>query len=135
MPTNETAAIRAGEMSKRYRKNGGTVPVASSPTFDWRPRADAVRRGLITYDGGFHRDYFKGCASSSLVTRTRCPLFIDVRVTYPLQETTMLSLLPQTRCRTRCRRRSPLPLTAKQVAELIELIKNRRLAKATSSLT
>jgi predicted nucleic acid-binding protein len=59
LPTNETAAIRAGEMSKRYRKNGGT---RSRIIADFLIGAHALMQcdGLITYDGGFHRDYFKG---------------------------------------------------------------------------
>jgi hypothetical protein len=57
--TNETAAIRAGEMSKRYRSNGGN---RSRIIADFLIGAHALMQcdGLITYDGGFHRDYFKG---------------------------------------------------------------------------
>lgn len=59
VPTNETAAIRAGEMSKRYRKNGGS---RSRIIADFLIGAHALMQcdALITYDTGFHRDYFKG---------------------------------------------------------------------------
>ena len=59
VPTNETAAIRAGDMSTRSRKNGGT---RSRIIADFLIGAHALMQceGLITYDGGFHRDYFKG---------------------------------------------------------------------------
>jgi predicted nucleic acid-binding protein len=59
VPLSETAAIRAGEMSKRYRKNGGT---RSRIIADFLIGAHALMQcdGLVTYDTGFHRDYFKG---------------------------------------------------------------------------
>ncbi len=59
VPTNETAAIRAGEMSKRYRRNGGA---RARIIADFLIGAHALMQcsGLITYDGGFHRGYFKG---------------------------------------------------------------------------
>lgn len=53
------SALRAGEMQRRYRRNGGrrerTVP-------DFLVGAHALLQcnGLITRDGGFYRDYFKG---------------------------------------------------------------------------
>jgi predicted nucleic acid-binding protein len=53
------AAIRAGEMQRRYRQRGGqrqrTVP-------DFIVGAHALLQcdGLITRDAGFFRDYFKG---------------------------------------------------------------------------
>jgi predicted nucleic acid-binding protein len=59
VPLTEKAAIRAGEMSKRYRKNGGT---RSRIIADFLIGAHALMQcdGLVTYDSGFHRDYFKG---------------------------------------------------------------------------
>ena len=53
------SALRAGEMQRRYRRNGGkrerTVP-------DFLIGAHALLQcsGLITRDGGFYRDYFQG---------------------------------------------------------------------------
>jgi predicted nucleic acid-binding protein len=53
------AAVRAGEMQRRYRQRGGqrerTVP-------DFLVGAHALLQcnALITRDGGFFRDYFKG---------------------------------------------------------------------------
>ena len=53
------AALRAGEMQRRYRQRGGnrerTVP-------DFLVGAHALMQcdGLITSDAGFFRDYFKG---------------------------------------------------------------------------
>ncbi|MFT4257827.1 MAG: type II toxin-antitoxin system VapC family toxin [Pseudoxanthomonas sp.] len=58
-PMESKSALRAGEMQRRYRKNGGrrerTVP-------DFLVGAHALLQcnGLITRDGGFYRDYFKG---------------------------------------------------------------------------
>ncbi|TDP74005.1 type II toxin-antitoxin system VapC family toxin [Roseateles toxinivorans] len=55
----QKAAIRAGEMQRRYRSRGGhrerTVP-------DFIVGAHALLQcsGLITSDEGFFRDYFKG---------------------------------------------------------------------------
>jgi predicted nucleic acid-binding protein len=59
VPLSETSAIRAGEMSKRYRQNGGT---RSRIIADFLIGAHALMQcdGLVTYDSGFHRDYFKG---------------------------------------------------------------------------
>jgi len=53
------SAVRAGEMQRRYRQRGGkrqrTVP-------DFLVGAHALLQcnALITRDGGFFRDYFKG---------------------------------------------------------------------------
>ena len=57
--TEERSAIRAGEMLKRYRQNGGRRERVLA---DFLIGAHALMQcdGLITYDGGFHRDYFKG---------------------------------------------------------------------------
>jgi predicted nucleic acid-binding protein len=57
--TNEVAAIRAGEMLKRYKLNGGS---RARIIADFLVGAHALMQcnGLITFDGGFHRDYFKG---------------------------------------------------------------------------
>ena len=57
--TEAKAAVRAGEMQRRYRQRGGkrqrTVP-------DFLVGAHALLQcnGLITRDAGFFRDYFKG---------------------------------------------------------------------------
>lgn len=57
--TESKAAVRAGEMQRRYRQRGGkrqrTVP-------DFLVGAHALLQcdALITRDGGFFRDYFKG---------------------------------------------------------------------------
>ncbi len=53
------AALRAGEMQRRYRQRGGrrerTIP-------DFLVGAHALLQcdGLVTFDAGFFRDYFKG---------------------------------------------------------------------------
>ncbi len=58
-PVEMKAAVRAGEMQRRYRQRGGkrgrTVP-------DFIVGAHALLQcdGLITRDNGFFRDYFKG---------------------------------------------------------------------------
>jgi predicted nucleic acid-binding protein len=58
-PTEAKAAVRAGEMQRRYRQRGGkrqrTVP-------DFLVGAHALLQcnALITRDAGFFRDYFKG---------------------------------------------------------------------------
>ena len=59
MPIEAKAALRAGEMQRRYRQRGGrrerTIP-------DFLVGAHALLQcdGLITFDAGFFRDYFKG---------------------------------------------------------------------------
>ncbi len=59
LPVDSPAALRAGEMQRRYRQRGGdrerTVP-------DFLVGAHALLqcKGLITRDGSFFRDYFKG---------------------------------------------------------------------------
>ena len=57
--TEERSAIRAGEMLKRYRQNGGRRERVMA---DFLIGAHALMqcKALITYDSGFHRDYFKG---------------------------------------------------------------------------
>ena len=59
LPIEAKAALRAGEMQRRYRQRGGrrerTIP-------DFLVGANALLQcdGLITFDAGFFRDYFKG---------------------------------------------------------------------------
>ena len=59
MAIESKAALRAGEMQRRYRQRGGrrerTIP-------DFLVGAHALLQcdGLITFDAGFFRDYFKG---------------------------------------------------------------------------
>jgi predicted nucleic acid-binding protein len=59
LPTEAKAALRAGEMQRRYRQRSGrhgrTVP-------DFLVGAHALLQcsALITRDAGFFRDYFKG---------------------------------------------------------------------------
>lgn len=59
LPIEAKAALRAGEMQRRYRQRGGrrerTVP-------DFLVGAHALLQcdGLVTFDAGFFRDYFKG---------------------------------------------------------------------------
>ena len=59
LPVEAKAALRAGEMQRRYRQRGGrrerTIP-------DFLVGAHALLQcdGLITFDAGFFRDYFKG---------------------------------------------------------------------------
>ncbi len=59
LPIESKAALRAGEMQRRYRQRGGrrerTIP-------DFLVGAHALLQcdGLITFDAGFFRDYFKG---------------------------------------------------------------------------
>ncbi len=59
LPLESRSAIRAGEMQRRYRQRGGrrerTIP-------DFLVGAHAMLQcsALITRDGGFFRDYFKG---------------------------------------------------------------------------
>jgi len=53
------SALRAGEMQRRYRRNGGG-PERTVRDFLVGAHALLQCDGLITRDGGFHRDYFKG---------------------------------------------------------------------------
>ena len=59
LPIEAKAALRAGEMQRRYRQRGGrrerTIP-------DFLVGAHALLQcdGLVTFDAGFFRDYFKG---------------------------------------------------------------------------
>ncbi len=57
--TEERSAIRAGEMMQRYRVRSKTKARLIA---DFVIGAHALLQchGLITYDSGFHRDYFKG---------------------------------------------------------------------------
>lgn len=64
-PVELRAAIRAGEMQRRYReRRRAAAPGASRPRMvpDFIVGAHALLQcdGLITRDSGFYRDYFKG---------------------------------------------------------------------------
>ncbi len=57
--TQAKAALRAGEMQRRYRQRSGT---RSRSVADFLIGAHAMMQcnALITHDAGFYRDYFKG---------------------------------------------------------------------------
>ena len=57
-PVEAKSALRAGEMQRRQRQRGGEP----RPISDFLVGAHALLQcdALITYDTGFHRDYFKG---------------------------------------------------------------------------
>ena len=55
----QKAAIRAGEMQRRYRSRGGTRQ-RTVPDFIVGAHALLQCNGLITSDESFFRDYFKG---------------------------------------------------------------------------
>ena len=55
----EKAAVRAGEMQRRYRTRGGGR-ARTVPDFIVGAHALLQCNGLITRDAGFFRDYFKG---------------------------------------------------------------------------
>ena len=64
-PLELRAAVRAGEMQRRYRERRRTSPSLGDPTRtvpDFLIGAHALLQcqGLITRDSGFYRDYFKG---------------------------------------------------------------------------
>lgn len=59
LPLKQTAAARAGEMQKRYRDRKGTYPRVL-PDFLVGAHALLQCEALITHDGDFARDYFKG---------------------------------------------------------------------------
>jgi len=59
LPTEARAALRAGEMQRRYRQRGGARQRAV-PDFLIGAHALLQCTGLITRDAGFYRDYFKG---------------------------------------------------------------------------
>jgi predicted nucleic acid-binding protein len=58
-PMEPKAALRAGEMQRRYRQRGG---LRSRTVADFLIGAHAMMQcdALITRDAGFYRDYFKG---------------------------------------------------------------------------
>ena len=59
MPTEARAALRAGEMQRRYRQRGGPR-TRTVPDFLIGAHALLQCQALITRDAGFFRDYFKG---------------------------------------------------------------------------
>ena len=59
LPVKQSAAARAGEMQKRYRDRKGMYPRVL-PDFLVGAHALIQCEGLITHDGDFERDYFKG---------------------------------------------------------------------------
>ncbi len=59
LATEAKAALRAGEMQRRYRQRGGDRQ-RTVPDFIVGAHALLQCNGLITRDGGFFRDYFKG---------------------------------------------------------------------------
>jgi predicted nucleic acid-binding protein len=58
-PMEPKAALRAGEMQRRYRQRGGN---RSRTVADFLIGAHAMMQcdALVTRDAGFYRDYFKG---------------------------------------------------------------------------
>ncbi len=59
LPTEARAALRAGEMQRRYRQRGGGRARAV-PDFLIGAHALLQCQALITRDAGFYREYFKG---------------------------------------------------------------------------
>ena len=64
-PIELSAAVRAGEMQRRYKqrlKAEGGAPASPRTVPDFLVGAHALLqcKGLITRDAGFFRDYFKG---------------------------------------------------------------------------
>ncbi|MFT4248693.1 MAG: type II toxin-antitoxin system VapC family toxin [Pseudomonas sp.] len=64
LPIERRAAIRAGEMQRRYNQRrtapGTAVPARTVPDFLVGAHAMLQCSALITRDAGFFRDYFKG---------------------------------------------------------------------------
>ena len=65
MATDQRAAVRAGEMQRKYnerrrREGRGLISMRTVPDFLVGAHAMLQCAGLITRDDGFYRDYFKG---------------------------------------------------------------------------
>lgn len=63
LPVERQAAIRAGEMQRRYKqrlRDSPTGALRTVPDFLVGAHALLQCKGLITRDAGFFRDYFKG---------------------------------------------------------------------------
>ncbi|MCD7097102.1 type II toxin-antitoxin system VapC family toxin [Stenotrophomonas sp. MMGLT7] len=64
LPIERRAAIRAGEMQRRYNQRrkvaGAAIPARTVPDFLVGAHAMLQCSALITRDAGFFRDYFKG---------------------------------------------------------------------------
>ncbi|GAA0762060.1 type II toxin-antitoxin system VapC family toxin [Ideonella azotifigens] len=58
--TETKAAVRAGEMQRRYRQRSGHPGGRAAPDFLVGAHAMLQCDGLITRDATFYRDYFKG---------------------------------------------------------------------------
>lgn len=60
LPLEAKAALRAGEMQRRYRQRGGSEAAPALPRFLVGAHALLQCDGLITREAAFYRDWFKG---------------------------------------------------------------------------